>query len=58
MTDSDCIDSSSVHYRSLNENIKNDSEQVQPKKCFWLMQKFADIATNKIIEDVLLSSEF
>ena len=33
MTDSDCMDSSSVHYRDLY----GDDQVAQQKKCFWLM---------------------
>ena len=46
MTDSDCIDSSSVGYRGTQA------------KCFWLMQKFADIATGKLDHDFLLKNEY
>lgn len=55
MTDSDCIDSSSVNYRDLYES---NQPKKQTKKCFWLMHKFADIATGKITEDFLIDDHY
>lgn len=55
MSDSDCIDSSSIHYRDLYEE---GSSKLASKKCFWLMQKFADIATNKIDRDFLIDDQY
>jgi hypothetical protein len=56
MTDSDCIDSSSVNYRDLYEPEQQPKQQT--KKCFWLMHKFADIATGKITEDFLIDDQY
>jgi hypothetical protein len=55
MSDSDCIDSSSVHYRDLYEE---GGSKLSSKKCFWLMHKFADIATNKLREDYLIDDQY
>ena len=61
MADSDCVDTSSVNYRPLydyEENVPKTSQRdYQYKKCFWLMEKFADIATGKIEQDAVLMSE-
>mmetsp|Transcript_1704 Transcript_1704/g.3007 ORF Transcript_1704/g.3007 Transcript_1704/m.3007 type:complete len:301 (-) Transcript_1704:223-1125(-) len=73
MTDSDCIDSNSVYYTEnqfVPDSAKGDSDssepglsskqkkQILPRKCFWLMQKFADLATGKMDQDVLLNDSY
>lgn len=46
MTDSDCVDTNAVHYASpYHQNAGTSSGTFH--KCFWLLHKFADIATGK-----------
>lgn len=63
MTDSDCVDTNSISYQRLydfdypaTQNWKFGNQL--PKKCFWLVQKFAEIASGKIVEDSLLNETY
>ena len=63
MSDSDCVDTGSTNYRPLYDYEENTPQTTQRdfqyKKCFWLMEKFADIATGKIESDaVLMNKEY
>lgn len=52
MTDSDCLDS--VHYKSQADQ----DPLLISQKCFWLIHKFADIATGKLTKDSLMDEKF
>lgn len=62
MSDSDCVDTGSTNYRPLYDYEEKTPQTAaqrdfQYKKCFWLMEKFADIATGKIESDAVLMNE-